>query len=157
MDLTTIGVKVGYAVETTKGTKPTAFTWLKRCKAVGGINLEQDRIDVTALEDKVKQYAEGVADTGGSWPLTFGMNDDVITALETFKTASAAGKTNNLATWINVWFPGLEKSFFVKATPPALLPMPEIGQGSPAELKINCVINEYVGLADAIEPTAASA
>lgn len=157
MDLTTIGVKVGYAVETVKGTKPAAFTWLKRCKAVGGINLEQDRIDVTALEDKVKQYAEGVADTGGSWPLTFGMNDDVITALEAFKTASATGKADGLATWVNVWFPGLKKSFFVKATPPALLPMPEVGQGSPAELKINCVINEYMGLDAAIEPTEAGA
>ena len=38
MDLSTIGVKFGWAVEETAGTKPKAFTWIKRCSKIAGIN-----------------------------------------------------------------------------------------------------------------------
>lgn len=151
MDLTTVGVKLGYAVETEKGKKPTAFKWLERCKNIAGIELTTDKIDVTALEDKIKQYAEGVADTGGDWALTFGLNDDVVTALTTLRSESVTGKAAGKATWFDVWLPGLEKSFYIKAEP-GMIPMPEFGQGSAAEININCTINEYVGLDTAIEP-----
>lgn len=152
MDLTTIGVKIGYAVEATKGTKPASFTWLKRCKSVGGIELSSDKIDVTALEDKIKQYAEGIADTGGDWSLTFGLNDDVVTALTTLRTESEEAKKSGKATWFDVWFPGLAKSFFIIAEP-GMIPMPEVGVGNAAEINLNCTINEYKGLEAAIEPT----
>ena len=155
MDLTTIGVKIGYAVEPAKGTKPTAFTWLKRCRNIGGIELTSEKIDVTALEDKIKQYAEGVADTGGEWALTFGLNDDVVTALTKLREDSVTAKEAGLATWFDVWFPGLAKSFYIVAEP-GMIPMPEVGQGAAAEININCTINEYKGLDTAIEPTAAA-
>lgn len=151
MDLTTIGVKLGYATEETKGTKPTAFKWLKRCKNIGGIELTTDKIDVTALEDKIKQYAEGVADTGGDWALTFGLNDDVVAALTTLREESVEAKNTGKATWFNVWFPGLAKSFYIIAEP-GMIPMPEVGVASAAEININCTINEYKGLDTAIEP-----
>jgi len=154
MDLTTIGVKVGYAVEATKGTKPQTFTWLKRCKAVAGIELSNDNIDVTALEDKIRQYAQGIADTGGDWPLTFGLNDDVVDALTAMRTASLAAKADGKATWFNVWFPDLAKSFYVIAEP-GMIPMPDISVGSAAEIQVPCTINEYKGLDTAIEPTVA--
>lgn len=152
MDLTTIGVKVGYAVETTAGTKPAAFTWLERCKAIGGIDLSTDTIDVTALEDTIKKYAQGLADTGGDWQLTFGLNDDVVTALTTMRSASLTGKESGLATWFDVWFPGLSSSFFVVAEP-GMIPMPDVSVGSAAEIQVTCTINEYKGLDTAIEPS----
>ncbi len=34
MDLSTIGVKFGWAVEKTAGTKPSAFKWIKRCSKI---------------------------------------------------------------------------------------------------------------------------
>lgn len=151
MDLTTIGVKVGYAVETTAGTKPTAFTWLKRCKAIAGIDLSNDNIDTTALEDRIRQYAQGLADTGGDWPLTFGLNDAVIDALAAMRTASLAGKAEGKATWFDVWFPDLAKSFYVIAEP-GMIPMPDIAVGNAAEIQVPCTINEYKGLDTAIEP-----
>ena len=42
-DLTTLGVTFHYGVETAKGTKPTAFTWLKRCSSIGGISLDTEQ------------------------------------------------------------------------------------------------------------------
>ena len=56
MDLSTIGVKFGWAVEETAGTKPKAFTWIKRCSKIAGINVTKDKIDVSCFEDKIKQY-----------------------------------------------------------------------------------------------------
>lgn len=50
-DLTTLGVTFGFGVETAAGTKPTTFTQLKRCNSIGGISLETEQIDVSALED----------------------------------------------------------------------------------------------------------
>lgn len=152
MDLTTIGVKVGYAVESVKGTKPSTFKWLKRCKAVAGINLTNEKIDVSALEDAIKQYAAGQADTGGDWPLTFGLSNEVVDALTAMRTESLAGKTDGKATWLVVWFPDLDKSFFVIAEP-GMIPMPDISVNSAAEIQVPCTINEYKGLDTAIEPT----
>lgn len=43
--LSSLGVKFGYAVETTAGTKPAAFTQLERCNSVAGIALSTENID----------------------------------------------------------------------------------------------------------------
>lgn len=156
-DLSTIGVKIGYAVATTNGSKPTAFTWLKRCKSIGGISLSQETIDVTALEDYIMQYAEGRADTGGAWELTFGVNDDVVTALEAMLSEAATAKKDGKKIWWDVWFPGLKKSFYVIATPGTKVSLPEIGGGAAAEFPISLTVNEYKGLDTAVEPAEATA
>ena len=51
MRLTTLGVTVGYGVETVKGQKPAAFLQLEECTSIGGIELSTEQIDVSALED----------------------------------------------------------------------------------------------------------
>ena len=153
IDLTTIGVKVGWAVGEI-GTKPTAFTQLFRVKKVGGINLETDKIDITALESDIKEYAGGLADTGGSWPITIGLSDDTITAWDAILTAYETAKASGKSIWWDVFFPGLAKSFYIVAEP-GLIPMPDIDLSSAADITINCTINKYVGLDTAVEPTAA--
>jgi len=62
--LSTLGVKFGYAVETTAGTKPTAFKWLERCNSISGIELSTETIDASALEDLVTRYVPGRQDSG---------------------------------------------------------------------------------------------
>lgn len=59
MRLTTLGVTVAYGIETTKGTKPATFTQLEECSNIGGIDLDTEQIDVSALEDLVTHYAAG--------------------------------------------------------------------------------------------------
>jgi len=152
-DLTTLGVKFGYAVATANGTMPTAFTQLQRCKTIGAITLSQDNIDVTALEDSIKKYAEGLQDTGGKIDVTFGLSDDVITEQETYLTASATAKTENKEIWHEVYFPGLTKAFYFIASPGTKIGMPDISGGAAATITQSLVINEYKGLDTAIEPT----
>ena len=41
----------GYGIEQTAGTKPATFTQLEEASSIGGITLDTEQIDVSALED----------------------------------------------------------------------------------------------------------
>lgn len=151
MDVSTLGVKFGYAVEATAGTRPTAsYIEIPRCKSIGGISLTPEQIDVSTLEDLVSQYVDGRQDTGGSWETTF--HSGAITALKTLLTAAATAKAEGKGVWFVVWIPGLADSFFVKAQPGAKLPMGDISDNTALEIPLTLTIGEYEGLATAVEP-----
>lgn len=145
-DLSTLGVTLHYGVETKAGSKPTTFTWLKRCNAIDGISLDTDQIDVSALEDYITQYTAGRQDTGGSWTVTFNMNTDVITAIKKLFSDAKTAKANGFSIWFEIVFPGLSDAFFVIADPGTNIPLPDISQASPATLPISMVVKEYKGL-----------
>ena len=150
--LTTIGVKFGYAVATENGKVPTVFEWLESCKSIGGISLSQDAIDVTTLSSYIKEYADGLADTGGAWDTVYGVCDEAIEELEKMLTAAATAKKEGKEVWWDVWFPSLKKSFYIIATPGTKIALPEIGTGAAAEFPVSLTINKYIGLDDAVEP-----
>jgi len=152
MDLTTLGVKFGWAVETTAGQKPTAFTQIPNCKKIGGISLESDSIDTTPLEASVKRYAKGLQDTGGKWPITFGLNDTFVDNWGALQSASDTAKSSGLSTWFVVWIPDMTDSFYVIAEAGSI-PMPDIDVSNALEVQTSNVINDYKGLLAEIEPT----
>ena len=124
--LTTLGVTFGYGVETEKGVKPTTFKQLELASSIGGISLDTEQIDVSALEDFITQYASGRQDTGGTWDVTFNLNADVIAALKKLMTDTATGKTKGFRVWFEVVFPDLEDAFFVIADPGKNIPLSDI-------------------------------
>lgn len=140
--ISTIGAKVGYAIGSTK---PDSFTELERCNSIGGIELSTEQIDASALVDAISRYIAGRADTGGTWELTFNLTDEVQTILEGMLTAYA-GRTSGQALWLEVTCPDLTDGFFVKAQPPAKIPMPEMAQNSLLTVTISFAIEEYLGL-----------
>ena len=140
--ISTIGAKVGYAIGSTK---PSSFTELERCNSIGGIELSTEQIDASALVDAISRYIAGRADTGGTWELTFNLTDEVQTILEGMLTAYA-GRTSGQALWLEVTCPDLTDGFFVKAQPPAKIPMPEMAQNSLLTVTISFAIEEYLGL-----------
>ena len=140
------------AVEATAGTKPTAFTWLQRCRQIGGINLSQEQIDMSCIEDAITKYAKGRQDTGGEWELTF--LTGAVEYITTMMTAAETGKSAGKATWFVVWIPEMDDSFYVIAEPGTKIPLPEIGDNSALEIPLSLTIAEYKGLDTAIEPTA---
>lgn len=140
--ISTIGAQVGYAVS---ATKPASFTELERCNSIGGIELSTEQIDASALIDKVSRYIAGRADTGGTWELTFNLTDEVQAILEDMLDAYEE-RTSGQALWIEVTCPDLTDGFFVKAQPPAKIPMPEMGQNALLTVTISFAIEEYVGL-----------
>lgn len=152
--VSTLGVRLGYAAETTAGTKPTAFTWLERANSIGGISLSTEQIDASALEDEISRYISGRQDTGGTWSVTFNLSDEVVDQLETMISAYQA-LTGGARMWFEVWSPFLERAFYVIAQPPRHIPMPEESQNALQTVELTFTIEEYKGMDVAIKPTEA--
>ena len=143
--ISTLGITFGYGTETTAGTKPTSFKQLTRINALGGINIEPEQIDASALEDFITRYVKGRADTGGSFPVTVNFTSDTVTEWKNLITeykALSGGKRM----WFETIIPGVTNSFFVIAQPPEEIPQPEIGQNELLTVEMNLTIEEYKGL-----------
>lgn len=155
--ISTLGVKFGYAVETTSGVKPTAFKWLPRCNDIGEITLETETIDASALEDYQSRYISGRQDTGGNWDVTFNFTNETIPLIKKMMTEAAAGLKSGLRTWFEVWNPNMEDAFYVVGQPGTKIPLPAHAQNELETGAISISIDEYIELDEAIEPVLAEA
>ena len=143
--ISTLGITFGYGTEATAGTKPTSFKRLKRINALGGINIEPEQIDASALEDEITRYVKGRADTGGSFAVTVNFTSDTVKEWQDLITAYKA-LSGGKRMWFETIIPGITNSFFVVAQPPEEIPQPEIGQNELLTLEMNLTIEEYKGL-----------
>lgn len=150
--ITTLGITLGYGVEATAGTKPTTFNQLHRINSIGGITIDPEQIDVSALEDDKTRYAKGRADTGGTWTVTVNYTDDTSKEWEDLITAYNA-LSGGKRMWFEVVSRDLEKGFFVVAQPPESIPMPETGQNEALLVEMNLIIEEYKGIDTKVELT----
>ena len=150
MGLSTLGITFGYGVETTANTKPSAFTQLERINSIGGITMDTEQIDASALEDLVTKYIAGRQDTGGTWNITVNFTSEVETQWATAISAYNTAKASNLNMWFEVIVPNQTKAFFVVAELPQKLPMPELAQNELMTVEIGLSIVEYKGLDTAV-------
>lgn len=148
--ISTLGITFGYGVETTAGTKPTAFTQLHRINSIGGITIENEQIDASALEDFVNRYVRGRADTGGSFPVgvnfTPETNAEWKEVISDFAGLEATGKRM----WFETIVPGFDEAFFVVAQPPTAIPQPEFGQNELLVVEMTLTIEEYRGMEEKV-------
>lgn len=119
-ELSTLGVTLRYAVETTAGTRPTTgYTKIPGVKSIPDFNPEPDGIDVTPLEETMyRRYVPGLRDIGGAMAFTANMCDPFKTAWDAAVTAYAA-LTGGKDMWWEICVPGF-KSFFFAGEPNAL-------------------------------------
>ena len=150
--ISTLGITFGYGTEATAGTKPTSFKQLTRINALGGINIEPEQIDASALEDEITRYVKGRADTGGSFAVTVNFTSDTVTEWQDLITAYKA-LSGGKRMWFETIIPGITNSFFVVAQPPEEIPQPEIGQNELLTVEMNLTIEEYKGLDASVEFT----
>ncbi len=148
--LSTIGVKFGYGVETTAGTKPATFTILDRINSIGEIALDVEQIDASALEDAITKYISGRADTGGTLDVVVNLTSETKTQWEGVITAYQA-LTDGKQMWFNTYHKDLG-SFFVVAQPPAKIGQPAFDQNGLLTVTIPLTIVSYEGLDTGIEP-----
>ena len=144
--ISTLGVELSYGIETNAGTKPASFTKLPRCNSIGGIELDTETIDASALEDYQERTIAGRQSTGGEWSVTFNLTDETIPIIETMLSASATALATSKRTWFQVTIPNLTKSFFVVGQPGTKVPMPELSQNELLTGDISITIDEYKGL-----------
>lgn len=145
MGLSTLGITFGYGVETVAGTKPASFTQLNRINNIGGISMDVEQIDASALEDTQTKYVAGRADTGGTWAVTVNFTDETADEWSDLIDAYNTAQASNLNLWFEVILPNQSDAFFVVAQPPQQLPMPEIGQNELLTVEISLTVVEYKG------------
>ena len=144
--VSSLGITLGYGVEGTAGTKPTTFTELTRINTIGGITIENEQIDASALSDFTSRYIQGRGDTGGSFPVTVNFTPDTKDEWQAVIEAYNTAKETGLRMWFETIIPGFEDAFFVVAQPPTAIPQPEIGQNELLTVEFNLTIEEYRGM-----------
>lgn len=132
------------------GTKPTTMTLLDRINAIGGITIEDEVIDSSALEDLFTRNIKGRADTGGSFPVTVNVTDETIDEWQALITMFN-GLESNEALWFQTTIPDMKNSFWVIAQPPSIIPQPSFDQNSLLVVEMNMTINDYVGPSTPVE------
>ena len=143
--ISTLGITFGYGVESTAGTKPTTFTKLTRINAIGGISIENEQIDASALEDEVSRYVRGRGDTGGSFAITVNFTPETKTEWSTL-ISSYKTLTDSKRMWFEIIIPDFSDAFFIVAQPPTEIPLPEISQNELLTVEMNLTIEEYKGM-----------
>ena len=153
IDLSTAGIRIGFATESTAGTKPSAFTNLKNPKSIPDMNPEPNTLDVTSLNDtEWKRYIPGLKDIGGSIGITFGVSDSFHTTWKTLCSTAATAKAQGKATWFVFYIPGFTESFFMTAEP-VMYGMPAAEVDSVLDVTVNIVPTGNFGWATAVNPT----
>ncbi len=148
--ISTLGITFGYGVETTEGTKPTSFKQLTRINAIGGISIELEQIDASALEDLITRYVKGRADTGGSVAITVNLTNETLAEWKAL-IAAYKGLSDGKRMWFVTIVPGLNDSFFFVAQPPEQIPQPEFSQNELLTVDMNLTIEELIGADTAVK------
>ena len=152
--ISTLGITLSYGIEDTAGTKPTVFTLLNRINSIGGITIEPETIDASALEDLVERSVAGRGTTGGTFPIGINVTDETIDEWETL-ISSYKGMDTGKRMWFQISSPYLTNAYFVAGQPPLQIPMPDFGQNELLVAELPITIDEYVGMSAKVAPTAA--
>lgn len=150
--VSSLGITVSYGIEETSGVKPSAFTAINRVNAIGGITIEPETIDASALEDLVERSVAGRGVTGGQFPLTINLTDETISAMETIITEYSEMESGKRM-WFQIASPYLAKAFFVVGQPPLEIPMPDMSQNELLTVELPITIDQYVGLSEKVAVT----
>lgn len=145
--ISTLGITFGYGVEASSsiGTKPTSFTKLTRINSIGELSIDPSSIDASALEDMVTKYIAGRSEVSETIAIDVNFTTETQTEWETLISAYEA-LTGGAQMWFEVIIPGYADGFFFIAQPPAILPMPSMGQNELLVMTINLVVADYKGL-----------
>lgn len=115
VQITSIGAKISYAVETVAGTRPTTgYIHIPNLKEFPEVDAQPNSADSTTFDNTTyTSYTPLLKDLGGALEIVGGMNPDLFevwnTMYESYATASEEGKT----TWICVDIPGLTQAGFI--------------------------------------------
>ena len=135
INLSTAGIKLKYAVETTKGTRPTSgYTALTGAKTTPSLNPSPETLETTTLDElEYKTYIDGLKDLGGALEFTFNLTQELVEQWDTLMTAYETAKAAEKATWFMIDIPGLTKAFFFTGNPSAM-GIPETSVNSVLEI-----------------------
>lgn len=151
--ISTLGVQLSYGVETTKGVKPSKFDVLHRINSIGGISIEPETIDASALEDTVTRSVAGRGTSAGNFTVGVNVTNDTIAEWEKVIADYQDISDDGLRVWFQVSSPSLARAYFIAAQPPLEIPMPDFGQNELLVVEIPLTIDEFLGMSDKVKAT----
>lgn len=135
INLSTAGIKLKYAVESQKGTRPTSgYTALTGAKTTPSLNPSPETLETTTLDElEWKTYIDGLKDLGGALEFTFNLTQELVEQWDTLMSAYETAKVAEKATWFVIDIPGLTKAFYFTGNPSAM-GIPETSVNSVLEI-----------------------
>ena len=124
--LSTIGIKVSYAVETTAGTRPTTgYKHIPDLKSIPSINPAPNTADATTFDNlEYTSYVQLLKDIGGALEISANFTQELFEVWDAMVTEYETAIANSKETWFCFDIPGFEKSAFITVQP-ARMGIPE--------------------------------
>lgn len=123
-DISSLGVKVGIAIETVAGTMPEGgYTQVPKVYELPDLDFTPDSIDTTTFDNLVyKSSMDGLKDTGGVLSMTANYTESGVKLWD----GQAGKEINGLGNWLVVYIPGVKTQYFIpiKVTPTGLPSIP---------------------------------
>ena len=145
INLSTAGVQLAYAVESTAGTRPsTGFKRIHGIKSTPSLNPAPETIEATTLDEtEYKTYVNGLKDLGGALEFTANLTENLMTEWEALMTEYETAKAGGKAVWFTIIIPGLTESVFFTGDPSNL--------GAP-ETSVNAILETTLYITATNEP-----
>lgn len=117
--LSTIGIKVSYAVEAEAGKRPTTnYTHIPDLKSIPSFNPSPNTADATTFDNtEYTSYVQLLKDLGGALEISANFTQELYNIWEAMVTAYEAGIASNKRTWLCFDIPGFDKSAYVTIQP----------------------------------------
>lgn len=151
--ISTLGVQLSYGIETSAGVKPTAFNVVHRINSIGGITIEPETIDASALEDSVTRSVAGRGTSAGNFTIGVNATNATIAEWEQVIAEYKEIMDDGLRVWWQVSSPSLDRAYFVAAQPPLEIPMPDFSQNELLVVEIPLTIDQFLGMQEKVTPT----
>ena len=135
--ISTIGVKVSYAVEATKGQRPTTgYKRIPDLKSIPSINPAPNTADATTFDNtEYTSYVQLLKDIGGALEITANFTQELFEVWEELVDAYETAIKEDKETWICFDIPGFDKSAFITIQP-ARMGIPEASANSLLETTV---------------------
>ena len=148
LEMNTIGVKIGYAVEATAGTRPTTgYTNVPDIKEIPEIQLSPSQLEVTNLVDQYKRYIPGVQDPGSDFAMTANLTANLKTIWASLCSAADTAWAANKSTWFEISIPNFDSFYF--AGRPVALGLSSQSVDAVEEANLHIIPNQIAGWASA--------
>lgn len=135
INLSTAGIYVAYAVETTAGTRPTEnYKRLTGAKSTPSFNPAPETLETTTLDEtEYKTYIDGLKDLGGALEFTFNLTQALIDEWDALMNEYETAKEGGKRTWFEIVIPGLTEALFFPGNP-SEMGLPEASVSSVLEI-----------------------
>lgn len=150
--ISTVGTMFGFALEDDVGERPDEFVQLHRINQIGGIAIEPEAIDASALEDEYTKYIIGRTDEGGSLPVSVNLTNMTLAEWRSLIEFFQNREDTDLRMWWEVYHPELDESFYFVANPPVNVPLPEISGNELFVGEFNLAIESFEGVGEPLVP-----